>query len=89
MRATNQLEAIYEFNEPRLKALELNEIRPKKRGNIPELAVLLGLISPKFYEIYNHCDGKSAAEIADAMSIDETEIRVNLDKLFKNKMILL
>ncbi len=77
----------YDFFEKSLERSDAINKVPKKLGNIPEMAVLLGLISPKFYKIYNLCDGKKISEIAAAMNLDTREIVQDIDKLIKNKMV--
>lgn len=77
----------YVFFEKSLERSDALNLVPKKLGNIPEMAVLLGLISPKFYKLYNHCDGKKISEIAAAMNLDAKEIVQDIDKLIKNKMV--
>ncbi len=77
----------YSFFEKSLERSDAINLVPKKLGNIPEMAVLLGLISPKFYKIYNLCEGKKISEIASALNIDTKEIVQDIDKLIKNKMV--
>jgi hypothetical protein len=63
-------------------------LKPKKIGSIPKMAVLLGLLSPQFYEIYNLCDGKTdIAGIAANLHLDNEQARMYIDKLIKSKMI--
>jgi hypothetical protein len=63
-------------------------LKPRKIGAIPKLAVLLGLLSPQFYEIYELCDGEiNISDIASKLNQDLTQVRVYMDKLYKSKMI--
>jgi hypothetical protein len=61
---------------------------PRKVGNIPRLAVLLGLISPKYYELYEACDGATTIDgLAQKLHISPDEVKVSVDRLVRNKMM--
>ena len=78
----------FQFNSPKLAEESGNTLKPKRIGAIPKLAVLLGLLSPMYYEIYNLCDGdKTVEEIATALKTENLQMRMNIDKLVKSRMI--
>lgn len=78
----------YQFNSPKLADDSGNTLKPKRIGAIPKLAVLLGLLSPLYYEIYNLCDGSlSIEQIAGQLKSDNLQMRMNIDKLVKSRMI--
>jgi uncharacterized metal-binding protein len=79
----------YKFKYAQLESSDsAAEIIPKKKGNIPRLAVMLGLIEVKFYDIYLACSGdKTVGQLAEEMSIDLPEMAMCIDKLAKNGLI--
>ncbi|HMF32053.1 MAG TPA: hypothetical protein VKK79_11590 [Candidatus Lokiarchaeia archaeon] len=81
----------YKFKHSELENAEnASGIMPKKKGNIPRLAVMLGLIEVKFYDIYLACSGdKTVAQLAEEMNIDISEMAMSVDKLAKNGLITL
>lgn len=80
----------YQFNIAKLAQETANSLKPQRIGAIPKLAVLLGLLSPQFYEIYNLCDGqKDIKEIATELKQEPMQMRIAIDKLVKSKMILI
>lgn len=63
-------------------------LKPKKIGSIPKMAVLLGLLSPQFYDIYLLCDGEHDINtIAKQLKLQTNQARIYVDKLAKSKMI--
>jgi hypothetical protein len=78
----------FQFYSPKLANESGNSLKPMRIGAIPKLAVLLGLLSPLYYEIYNLCDGeKTVEEIATQLKSDTLQTRMNVDKLVKSRMI--
>ena len=78
----------YRFTDLALKTDEGNDLIPNAKGNIPKLAVLLGLLSPLYYSIYNKCDGKKTVKIlSEEFEIGIESMRQNIDKLLKNGLI--
>jgi hypothetical protein len=78
----------YKFNLAELAEEKGNAIKPQKIGAIPKLAVLLGLLSPQFYDIYNACDGnKDISNLATEFKVEGKQMRINIDKLVKSKML--
>jgi len=74
------------------KELEMGgtDLKPKAKGSIPQLAVLLGLLSPFYYDLYKKCDGNTTInQLAEQMNIQIEEMRVYIDKLLKNGLITL
>jgi len=71
------------------KALEgkAEDLKPTKKGDIPKLAVLLGLLDPFFYDLYQMCQGKSIAEIAEIIGLNVDETKIFIDKLIKNGLL--
>ncbi len=81
----------YTFKNPELAdPAKAATISPKKKGNIPRLAVMLGLIEVKFYELYLACTGdKTLAQLSDELRINVAEVAMMADKLFKNGLVSL
>ena len=78
----------YKFSVKALDSETALTLKPKKIGAILKMAVLLGLLSPQFYEIYNICDGvKDIKSIAAELKLQEDQAKVFMDKLAKSKMI--
>jgi hypothetical protein len=71
------------------KALEKkDDIVPVKKGEVPKLAVLLGLLDPFFYDLYNLCDGKRDLNtLSEILGIEKNDIKILIDKLEKNGLI--
>ncbi len=66
------------------------QISPKKKGNIPRLAVMLGLIEVKYYDLYLLCSGdKTIAQLSDELRIGAPEVATMVDKLLKNGLVTL
>lgn len=64
-------------------------LTPKSKGSIPKLAVLLGLLSPFYYDLYLKCDGTlTVSDLAKNMNISIDDMKIYLDKLYKNGLIL-
>lgn len=77
----------YEFQNEKLKNGDVS-LKPSAKGNIPKLAVLLGLLSPFYYDLYQQCDGETTIEqLSQKMDIDLTSARIFVDKLEKNGLI--
>ncbi|MBD3349893.1 MAG: hypothetical protein GF364_00225 [Candidatus Lokiarchaeota archaeon] len=87
MSRTDRKKKPYEFyNETLSEGGE--SLVPKAKGSIPKLAVLLGLLSPFYYDLYQKCDGNATvSDLSDQMDIDLAEMRVYIDKLLKNGLI--
>ena len=78
----------YKFKQEKLDSESANTLIPQAKGNIPKLAVLLGLLSPQYYEIYCNCDGKrNIADVAEVMDIEIGTMRMHMDLLLKNGLI--
>ncbi len=81
----------YSFKNPDLAdPAKAAKISPKKKGNIPRLAVMLGLIEVKFYEVYLACTGdKTIAQLSDELRSSAADLAMMVDKLFKNGLVTL
>jgi len=78
----------YRFNLEKLAQETANSLKPQRIGAIPKLAVLLGLLSPQFYEIYELCDGnRDINSIATELKQEPMQMRIAIDKLIKSKMV--
>lgn len=78
----------YEYNYEKL-AEASEDITPKAKGSIPKLAVLLGLLSPFYYDLYLKCDGsKTISDLAKDLKVSVDEMKIYLDKLYKNGLIV-
>ncbi len=79
----------YRFKYPDLEdPVKAANILPKKKGNIPRLAVMLGLIEVKYYELYLACTGdKTVSQLAEESQKKSTDLAIMVDKLFKNGLI--
>ncbi len=65
-----------------------DDITPLKKGEIPKLAVLLGLLDPFFFDLYNMCDGKKdISSLSEALGLDPKAVKIFVDKLVKNGLI--
>jgi hypothetical protein len=63
---------------------------PQKVGNIPSLAVNLGLIHPSEFQIYNECKGnQSIQQIGLNLQIDEKQIIQQISHLYSFGLISL
>ena len=72
------------------KALEKEdkEVKPIKKGEIPKLAVLLGLLDPFYYDLYQMCDGQRDIEtLSETLGLEPEEVKIFIDKLVKNGLI--
>ncbi|MHA1273824.1 MAG: hypothetical protein ACTSVV_12870 [Promethearchaeota archaeon] len=71
------------------KALESDEeVVPIKKGDIPKLAVLLGLLDPFYYELYQICDGKKDLNaLAEFLGLKKEDVKILIDKLIKNGLV--
>jgi hypothetical protein len=79
-----------EFSVPQLQSESALSLRPQRQGQIPQMAVMLGLITPKFFEIYNKCDGEhTIREVGQAMKIEDVEILRSIDRLVKSRLVKL
>jgi hypothetical protein len=78
----------YKFKQKKLALEEGLSVKPLKIGKVPKLAVHLGLLSPKFYEIYQMCDGNvELGVIAQKLDVDKEKIRIYCDRLVSSKML--
>ncbi|MHA1819581.1 MAG: hypothetical protein ACTSU2_10850 [Promethearchaeota archaeon] len=78
----------YKFYNEKLSTDEGNKLIPKAKGNIPKLAVLLGLLSPFYYDLYNLCkEGKNIEELAQKMNVENEQMRFYIDKLLRNGLV--
>ena len=66
---------------------ESGDVKPLKKGDIPRLAVLLGLLDPFFFDLYQMCQGKSVAEISEVIGLKVEDTKILLDKLIKNGLV--
>ncbi len=82
-------EKTYHFKSPDLEdPAKAAKISPKKKGNIPRLAVMLGLIEVKFYEVYLACTGdKTVAQLSDEVRVSAADLAMMVDKLLKNGLV--
>jgi len=71
------------------KALEKDDddIEIHKKGDIPKLAVLLGLLDPFYFDLYKLADGKDVKTIAEMLNMDTKAVKIFIDKLVKNGLI--
>jgi len=80
----------YKFKNPELQLESAKDLKPSAKGSIPKLAVLLGLLSPLYYDIYERCNGKKTiSAISEEMKIDLQKMLVHVDQLQKNGLISL
>ena len=80
----------YKFYNEILSTDEGNNLKPKAKGSIPKLAVLLGLLSPFYYDLYKKCDGnKTVAQISEELNIEPPTMRMYIDKLAKNGLVII
>ena len=78
----------YEFFSKALEAAQEDDVVPLKKGDIPRLAVLLGLLDPFFFDLYNMCDGKKdLGTLSKALELDSGAVKIFIDKLVKNGLI--
>jgi hypothetical protein len=79
----------YKFKNPDLEdPAKAANILPKKKGNIPRLAVMLGLIEVKYYELYLACTGdKTVSQLAEEFQGKSVNLAMMVDKLLKNGLI--
>ncbi len=82
-------EKTYKFKSPDLEdPAKAASILPKKKGNIPRLAVMLGLIEVKFYELYLSCSGdKTLAQLSEEFRVPPADAAMMIDKLLKNGLV--
>ena len=82
-------EKSYHFKNPELEdPVKAAQILPKKKGNIPRLAVMLGLIEVKYYDLYLACSGdKTITQLSDELRVNAAELAMMVDKLFKNGLV--
>ncbi len=82
-------EKSYKFKEPALEdPAKAASVIPKKKGNIPRLAVMLGLIEVKYYDLYLACSGeKTVTQLAEELKLAPPEAAIMVDKLLKNGLI--
>lgn len=81
-----KIEKQHEFFSKALEG-ENQDLKPTKKGDIPQLAVLLGLLDPFYYDLYQMCQGKSIAEISEIIGLDVDKTKILLDKLIKNGLL--
>jgi hypothetical protein len=83
-----KIEKQYEFFSKALESAEDAEVIPLKKGDIPRLAVLLGLLDPFFFDLYSLCDGKKDLKtLSEAIGLDTNAVKIFVDKLVKNGLI--
>ena len=75
----------YEFFSKTLAEKDNVEIHTK--GDIPKLAVLLGLLDPFYYDLYKLANGKDVNTIAETLGLDKDSVKIFIDKLVKNGLI--
>ena len=77
----------YEFFSKTLAA-DKEDITPLKKGDIPKLAVLLGLLDPFFFDLYSMCDGQTDLKsLSELLGLDLDATKIFVDKLAKNGLI--
>ncbi|MHA1149403.1 MAG: hypothetical protein ACTSR8_14295 [Promethearchaeota archaeon] len=81
-----KLQKNYEFFSKALEG-DKDDIIVMKKGEIPKLAVLLGLLDPFYYDLYKICDGKDIKTIAETLGMDKKAVKIFIDKLVKNGLI--
>lgn len=78
----------HEFYYKAIEGLTDEEIKPLKRGDVPKIAVLLGLLDPFFYDLYSLCDGDKTLEVlSQELEISGDNMKVFIDKLIKNGLV--
>ncbi len=83
-----KVEKHYEFFSKALESAGEGEVVPLKKGDIPRLAVLLGLLDPFFFDLYSMCDGKKDIKtLSEAIGLDAKAVKIFVDKLVKNGLI--
>ncbi len=83
----DKLQKNYEFFSEGIHHAK-EDARPVKKGQIPQLAVLLGLLDPFFFELYQMCDGKrDIATLSEVLDMDKESVKILIDKLVKNGLI--
>ncbi len=89
MKPTIRKSDVYKFKSPELEDPEKGiKAVPKKIGDIPELAVLLGMIEKSYWDVYNECAGeKSVGQLAEEFDIEPAFMRIFVDKLYKNGLV--
>lgn len=82
----NKIKRNYEFFSKSLESKD--DVVPAKKGDIPKLAVLLGLLDPFFFDLYQMCDGKTDLnKLSEVLGMDKADIKIFIDKLVKNGLI--
>lgn len=81
----------YQFKNPRLADPDAaGELTPVKRGDVPFLAVKLGMIDHFSWKLYNQCTGqKKVADLAREFAVDIAEMRTKIDRLARAKLVTL
>lgn len=78
----------HDFYYKALKGLTEKELKPLKKGDIPKIAVLLGLLDPFFFDLYTMCDGdKTIDNLSNELDISSDIMKIFVDKLIKNGLV--
>ncbi len=72
----------------KLMSEKKDDVAPVKKGDIPKIAVLLGLLDPFFYDLYSMCDGKrTIAKLSQILDLDTGAVKLLVNELIKNGLI--
>ncbi|MHA1132594.1 MAG: hypothetical protein ACTSRC_07880 [Candidatus Helarchaeota archaeon] len=72
----------------KLSEEKTDKIKPIKKGDIPKMAVLLGLLDPFFYDLYTMCNGeRDVGKLSKILGLEPKAVRVLMDALAKNGLI--
>ncbi|MHA1263938.1 MAG: hypothetical protein ACTSRS_01765 [Candidatus Helarchaeota archaeon] len=71
-----------------IQSEEAKDLKPLKKGDIPKLAVLVGVLDPFFYDLYKLCDGKrSVSKLSQILDLEPAQVKVLIDELAKHGLI--
>ncbi len=63
-------------------------VKPHKKGEIPEMAIALGMIRKDFFEIYNLCSGDAdITKISEKSRLEVTLVKKIIQNLYKMAFI--
>ena len=64
------------------------DLKPIKQGDIPKLAVLLGLLDPFFFDLYSMCNGeRSFSKLGEILGLEVPAVKVLIDELEKKGLV--
>ncbi len=66
----------------------VDSTRPRKLGEVPEMAITLGMIQPDHYKIYNLCNGNyDLSHISEEANLDLQHVKKIVQKLYRMALI--